>query len=221
MNCPGFTLKQREILCAEIRQPLFPKMLAGRSQNPFAECGGLFVPTGGDLLPKDNVRLMMKILNALLAFCLLLNSVASLAAEKADLVVVEKSKNRLSLYRNGELLASYHVVFGGNPTGPKERQGDGKTPEGRYILDSKKSNSAYYKAFHVSYPNQQDLARAKKMGVSPGGDIMVHGQKNGLSWLSFLAQRVNWTKGCIALSNADIDAMWKLVDAGTPIDILP
>jgi len=163
----------------------------------------------------------MKALYALLLSLALIAVSCAYAGEKADLVVVEKSKNLLSLYKANRLLASYHAVFGGHPVGPKEMNGDGKTPEGRYILDSKKSNSAFHKAFHVSYPNSKDVERAKKLGVDPGGDIMVHGQKNGLGWASFISQRFNWSRGCIALSNEDIDAMWEAVDGGTPIEIRP
>lgn len=163
----------------------------------------------------------MKVLYALLISLTLIAAPCTYAGEKADLVVVEKSKNLLSLYKTGRLLASYHAVFGGNAVGPKEMKDDGKTPEGRYILDSKKSDSAFHKAFHVSYPNSKDIARARKLDVDPGGDIMVHGQKNGLGWVSFISQRFNWSRGCIALSNKDIDAMWEAVDGGTPIDILP
>lgn len=140
--------------------------------------------------------------------------------EKADLVIVEKSSHRLSLYKAGKLLASYHAMFGGNPGGAKEKEGDGKTPEGRYVLDNKK-NSQYHKAFHISYPNAEDIKRAKQLGVAPGGDVMVHGQKNGFGWASFITQRFNWTKGCIALSNDDIDAMWDMVGVGTVIEIRP
>lgn len=163
-------------------------------------------------------------MQSVLAFAgalILVGATSVYASEKADLVVVEKSKNLLSLYKADRLLASYHVVFGGNPVGFKESQGDGKTPEGRYILDTKKSDSAFHKAFHVSYPNAEDVNRAKKLGVDPGGDVMVHGQKNGFGWASFISQSFNWTKGCIALTNDDIDAMWEVVDAGTPIDIRP
>ena len=163
----------------------------------------------------------MKVLYALLTSLTLIAAPCAYAGEKADFVVVEKSKNLLSLYKADRLLASYHAVFGGNPVGPKEMKGDDKTPEGRYILDSKKSNSAFHKAFHVSYPNSKDIERAKKLGVDPGGDIMVHGQKNGLGWASFISQRFNWSKGCVALSNEDIDAMWEAVDAGTSIEIRP
>ena len=90
-----------------------------------------------------------------------------------------------------------------------------------YILDYKKENSAFYKAIHISYPNQQDMKRAKELGVDPGGLIMIHGQKNGLGWLSFISQLFNWTDGCIALKNEDMDKIWESVDVGTPIEIKP
>ncbi|MDE2420606.1 MAG: L,D-transpeptidase family protein [Gammaproteobacteria bacterium] len=143
------------------------------------------------------------------------------AEEKADHVIVEKSQHLLSLYKSDHLLASYHVVFGSNPNGTKQKQNDGKTPEGSYILDTKKADSRFHKAFHISYPNEKDLANAKRLGVDAGGDIMIHGQKNGFSWASPIMQKINWTKGCIALSNHDIDAIWDKIDVGTPIEIKP
>lgn len=117
------------------------------------------------------------------------------AAEKADFVLVEKSGHRLSVFSQGKQIGSYHVVFGGNPVGTKEREGDGKTSEGRYILDRKNADSAYYKAFHVSYPAPQDIARARKAGVSPGQDIMIHGQKNGFGWLSSISRGSTGPRG--------------------------
>lgn len=145
----------------------------------------------------------------------------SCAAEKADRVVVKKSEARLYLERNGKAFASFHAAFGGRPAGHKQQEGDERTPEGRYVLDSKNAKSAYYKAIHISYPNAHDIASAKARGVAPGGLIMVHGQKNGFGWLATLAQQFNWTDGCIAVSNKDMDIIWQTVDVGTPIEILP
>ena len=160
--------------------------------------------------------------NSLLSSCLfaLLLSVPC-AAEKADLVVVEKAKHELTLLNSGKVIRKFHVVFGAEPVGHKQMEGDNKTPEGRYLLDFKKADSAFYKAFHVSYPNAQDVAKANSAGVHPGSNIMVHGQKNGFGWASAISQQFNWTQGCIAMTNADMDAMWELVDAGTAIDIRP
>jgi murein L,D-transpeptidase YafK len=139
----------------------------------------------------------------------------------ADLVLVEKSKSRLYLMREGEVFASFNVAFGSNPRGHKQEQGDGRTPEGHYMLDYKNAGSAYYKSIHISYPNAKDREEARKRGVSPGGDIMIHGQKNGYGRLSILVQRFNWTNGCIALSDRDMDYVWNAVKPGTPIEIRP
>jgi murein L,D-transpeptidase YafK len=154
--------------------------------------------------------------------CLTAALFSSLAcAEKADRVIVSKAESRLYLERAGQRFASFKVAFGANPHGHKQREGDERTPEGKYILDAKNSNSGYYKALHVSYPNAQDRAAAKARGVRPGGQIMVHGQKNGFGWLAPVAQLFNWTNGCIALSNADMERVWNAVDVGTPVEIDP
>ena len=145
----------------------------------------------------------------------------STAAEKADRVVVKKSVARLYLERDGKTFASFRAAFGARAKGHKQQEGDERTPEGRYVLDSKNASSAYYKAIHISYPNANDTASAKARGVDPGGLIMVHGQKNGFGWLAPLVQRFNWTEGCIAVSDQDMDIIWQAVDVGTPIEILP
>jgi murein L,D-transpeptidase YafK len=143
------------------------------------------------------------------------------AGEKADRVLVVKSAKLLRLFKGENLIGSYGVVFGGDPIGHKQREGDGRTPEGNYVLDYKKKDSDFYRAIHISYPNAADVKRAQALGVSPGGAIMIHGQRNGYGWASFIMQRFNWTDGCIALSNADMAAVWAAVDAGTPIEIKP
>lgn len=143
------------------------------------------------------------------------------AAQKADLVRVSKSESTLYLLNNGQVFASFHVVFGRNPQGSKQQEGDHRTPEGRYVLDTKNEKSAFYKAIHISYPSPEDRARAVKLGVSAGGSVMVHGQKNGFAWLEPLAQHFNWTNGCIALRNEDMEVVWNAVDADTPIEIQP
>lgn len=143
------------------------------------------------------------------------------AQSKVDLVRVLKSERKLELVSSGKVLKEFRIALGSNPDGHKQQEGDGRTPEGIYALDYKKSDSAYYKAIHVSYPNAVDTALAKARGVSPGGQIMIHGQKNGLGWLSFISQRMDWTQGCVALSNDDMETVWKLVDVGTKIEIRP
>ncbi len=143
------------------------------------------------------------------------------AGVRADLVVVKKSESRLYLLKSGRVIKSFHVVFGAHPKGHKHQRGDERTPEGRYTLDYKNAHSAFYKSIHISYPNRRDRKRAARMGVDPGGAIMIHGQKNGWDWLSFLSRYFNWTDGCIALSNEDMDEVWKAVGVGTPIEIKP
>jgi murein L,D-transpeptidase YafK len=138
-----------------------------------------------------------------------------------DFVRVDKSERTLYLLSGKNVVAHFPVVLGGAPVGPKQREGDKRTPEGRYVLDLKKQDSAFFRAIHISYPNAGDLSRAKQQGVDPGSAIMIHGQTNGLGWLSFLSQRLDWTNGCIALSNEDMQQVWNLVQVPTPIEITP
>lgn len=155
-----------------------------------------------------------------LLFFLLIPTVSS-GIEKADSVLVIKSDSTLYLLKNGAVVKKYHVAFGRHPRGHKQQQGDERTPEGSYILDYKNPRSKFYKAIHISYPNDEDKKRARDKGVDPGGDIMIHGQRNGLGWLWFVTQQFNWTDGCIAVSNSDMDEIWNAVDVGTPIEIRP
>lgn len=143
------------------------------------------------------------------------------AEPTADLVRVLKSEHKLQLVTAGKVVREFKVALGGNPSGHKQQEGDGRTPEGIYTLDYKKPDSAFYRAIHISYPNSADIASAKARGVSPGGAVMIHGQKNGLGWLSFISQRLDWTNGCIALDNADMDIVWAAVREGTKIEIIP
>jgi|CXWL01.1.fsa_nt_gi murein L,D-transpeptidase YafK len=140
----------------------------------------------------------------------------------ADLVVVEKAARRLHLMREGRIAKTYAVVLGGNPIGHKQQEGDQRTPEGRYVLDWRNPKSQFTLALHVSYPNGADRAAARSRGVSPGGDIMVHGQPRWLGGAdSAAALPGDWTLGCIALSNADMREIWNHVRDGTPIEIRP
>ncbi|MFW5936693.1 MAG: L,D-transpeptidase family protein, partial [Desulfosalsimonas sp.] len=114
------------------------------------------------------------------------------------------------------------VALGGNPRGHKQQEGDGRTPEGLYVLDYKNPNSEFYKSIHISYPNADDRKTARELGVSPGGAIMIHGQKNGADRLSTeIIQLFNWTDGCIAVTNSAMDEIWQAVDINTPIRIKP
>jgi len=152
---------------------------------------------------------------------LLLIPLSAFAVEKADLVVVDKSKTRLYLMKDNKILKSFRVALGARPKGHKVKEGDERTPEGRYILDYKKADSGFYKAIHISYPNEDDIKRAEELGVDPGGQIMIHGQKNSMSKVAFTRQSRNWTDGCVAVTNSAMDIIWEAVDAGTPIVIKP
>ena len=143
------------------------------------------------------------------------------AAPAIDLVRVLKSERKLQLIANGKIKKEFPVSLGSNPLGPKREEGDGRTPEGKYTLNYKKSNSAFYKAIRISYPNSADVRAAKARGVKPGADIMIHGQKKNLGWLSPVSQQFDWTKGCIALSDEDMAVVWKMVSEGLSIEILP
>jgi len=140
---------------------------------------------------------------------------------KIDLVVVDKSQSSMALMRNGQILREYRIAMGDRPVGHKVTEGDQRTPEGRYLLDYKKSDSAYYRAIHISYPNEEDSLRASALGLDPGGQIMIHGQNPNSSLSPEEAQRYNWTDGCIAITNAQMDELWRAIDEGTPIEIWP
>ncbi|MDJ0813517.1 MAG: L,D-transpeptidase family protein [Woeseiaceae bacterium] len=140
-------------------------------------------------------------------------------AETADSVLVDKSDEKLYLLREGAVIAEYSVSFGANPKGHKQQEGDERTPEGSYVLDYKKEDSEFYRAIHISYPNEKDRESAAERGVDPGGAIMIHGQRNGLGWLSFITQRFDWTDGCIAVTNGEMDEIWDAVPVDTPIEI--
>lgn len=138
-----------------------------------------------------------------------------------DRILIEKNARRLMLISQGDVLKSYNIALGGNPIGPKERQGDSKTPEGTYVIDGRNKDSRFHLSLHISYPNERDKNRAKELGVSPGGDIMIHGIKNGFSWVGDAHTAVDWTKGCIAVTDEEIEEISKLAPNGTIVEIRP
>lgn len=146
---------------------------------------------------------------------------ASLAQVPVDFVRVVKSERKLMLLSGGQVIREFKIVLGGNPAGHKLQEGDKRTPEGRYVLDYKKSDSAFYKAIHISYPNEDDIASARQRGVKPGGQIMIHGQKYVSGRLAILSDLIDWTNGCIALKNDEMDVLWDQITEGTKIEILP
>jgi murein L,D-transpeptidase YafK len=140
----------------------------------------------------------------LLAVSMTAQSVSQ-AVLHADRVVVLKKERTLELFSQGKVIKTYKIALGGEPVGPKTKQGDHKTPEGIYILDSRNAHSQFYKSIHISYPNEQDRALARKNGVSPGGDIFVHGLPNGFGAIGAAHRLKDWTDGCIAVTNEEID----------------
>ena len=140
---------------------------------------------------------------------------------RASKVVVLKEKRQLHLYRKDKLLKIYRIALGGAPEGPKKQQGDEKTPEGLYRIDWRNPQSGYHLSLHVSYPDKNDRQQAQKAGYSPGGDIMIHGLPNGMGWIGRFHALSDWTNGCIAVSDTEIEELWRAVPNGTPIEIRP
>jgi murein L,D-transpeptidase YafK len=142
---------------------------------------------------------------------------------KADRLVVLKGERRLVLMRGDRVMKVFRVALGRYPEGHKTRAGDSRTPEGTYTvdyrLDSDKSN--FYRALHISYPSLEDRERARQLGVDPGGQIMIHGLPTKWSAKDVGHPRIDWTQGCIALTNREMDQIWQMVDDGTPIEIHP
>jgi hypothetical protein len=138
-----------------------------------------------------------------------------------DSLRVEKGAHRLTLFREGMAVVSYSVALGRNPQGHKERAGDYRTPEGLYHIDARNPYSRYHLGLHVSYPNADDVARARTLGVSTGGDIMIHGLPNGQGAVGAAHRQYDWTNGCVAVTDEEIEEIWSSVPVGTPVRILP
>lgn len=139
----------------------------------------------------------------------------------ADHVVVHKAERKLYLYHGPQLLGSYRIALGLNPTGPKERERDYRTPEGRYFLSRRNTRSDYFLAIQVSYPNKQDERNARRRGWAPGGSIMIHGLPNTPKHSALYYEQTDWTDGCIALSNSDMVEVWMRTQDNIPIEINP
>ena len=143
------------------------------------------------------------------------------AATIIDRIVVEKSARKLSIFREGRQLKTYRVALGRNPLGAKQQEGDMKTPEGIYQIDYRNPHSDYHLALHISYPSADDIARAAERGVPAGFDIMIHGLPNGGGWIGAFHRRKDWTAGCIALTDREIEELWRVTPDGTAVEILP
>jgi murein L,D-transpeptidase YafK len=138
---------------------------------------------------------------------------------QVDLILVEKAARRLTVFRNGERLRTYPIALGFSPVGDKMRQGDGKTPEGRFRIDRRNDQSRYHLSLGLDYPQAEDRARAAAGGFDAGGDIMIHGQPNAFFGKATLTR--DWTAGCIALADADIEELWRIARIGTEVEIRP
>ena len=136
-------------------------------------------------------------------------------------VVVLKRQHKLLLMSGNQVVKSYDVALGSGGLAPKQRQGDHRTPEGLYTIDYRNPASRFHRALHISYPQPDDLHRARQLGVNPGGDIMIHGLGPGFSWAGELQSHYDWTDGCIAVTDQEMDEIWQMVPDGTPVEILP
>jgi len=140
---------------------------------------------------------------------------------KADLILVEKAQRTMRLMRGETTLKIYKVALSSQPVGAKEREGDHKVPEGQYTVDAKNAQSQFHLALHISYPNASDRERARKLGVRPGGNIEIHGLGKSYGWVGRMHTQVDWTDGCVAVTNAEIEEIWPLVPVGTRVEIRP
>jgi len=157
----------------------------------------------------------------LTSLCLLAFPAAAGDFPMADKVIVEKENRKLHLLRNGEVFRTFDVALGVAPIGTKEREGDQKTPEGRYSLDDRNPDSDFFLSIHISYPSATERALARRKGYDPGGAIMIHGQPNVPTYSTAYYRQEDWTNGCIAVSNSDMIDIWLMTGNDVPIEIRP
>jgi len=143
------------------------------------------------------------------------------APQKADAILILKKDHLMELLAGGKVIRTYKVALGQGGLAPKVRQGDARTPEGHYSIDAKYTATHYHKALHISYPDAEDRKRAAKLGVSPGGSILIHGLPNGQGYVGAAHRLYDWTLGCVAVTDEEIDEIWELVPVGTPVEIRP
>ncbi len=141
--------------------------------------------------------------------------------KQIDHAVIEKGKHTLTVYSGGQIVASYRIALGREPVGAKNCEGDYKTPEGRYKIVAQNPNSRFYRSLLINYPNANDIAVAKQRNCSPGGNVAIHGLENGFEWVGRTHSSVDWTNGCVAVTNQEMDRLWKLMPVGTSVEIRP
>jgi murein L,D-transpeptidase YafK len=146
---------------------------------------------------------------------------AAAAPSQADKIVILKSARTMTLLSGGKALKTYKVALGSVPVGPKRIEGDHKTPEGDYVIDAKNAHSQFHLSLHISYPSAADQQRARSLSARPGGAIMIHGLARPFAYLGALHRQTDWTDGCIAVTNAEIEEIWRLVPVGTRVEIRP
>lgn len=137
-----------------------------------------------------------------------------------DRIVVYKSKHKLEAYSGGKLIVTYQVAIGKQPVGPKEYEGDQKTPEGVYTINDRNPNSGYHRNLGISYPNAEDIARARQTGKPTGGDVKIHSLKNGQGYIGKFHRWKDWTNGCIAVTDDEMDQLYEHTTLGATIEIL-
>jgi murein L,D-transpeptidase YafK len=172
--------------------------------------------------PKEMKRSTHGILHWVLGVCLaglLVLPVRAADLSAVDRIVVEKSQRRMDLMSGETVVRSYEIALGSAPEGDKQQEGDGKTPEGKYVIEGRNPSSAFHLSLKISYPDAADRAAAATRNVSPGGDIFIHGAPNW--WLLAGQPPGDWTRGCIAVTKAEIEEIWRLVPDGTPVEIRP
>jgi murein L,D-transpeptidase YafK len=178
-----------------------------------------------DSVPAARRRALLGLLIALLfaacAFARLGPDSSPQISGHVDSILVLKREHLMQLLAGSKVVRTYKVALGRGGLAPKEGEGDGRTPEGHYVIDAKYEHSTYHKALHVSYPNTEDRVRAARLGVPPGGAIMIHGLPNGKGWVGVGHRLYDWTLGCVAVTDDEIDEVWKLVPVGTPVEIRP
>lgn len=167
------------------------------------------------------LTLIIVTLSGFVLYLLVLPKKSAPITGKVDKVVVIKSERKMHLIQKGKIVRSYTIALGDNPVGHKQQEGDERTPEGNYALDWRNSKSTCYKSIHISYPDKKDIERAQKRGVSPGGNIMIHGLHNSLKKMGRFHHLDDWTDGCIAVTNEEMDEIWEVVKYGTKIEIRP
>ena len=138
-----------------------------------------------------------------------------------DLIIVEKTSHRMVLLHNGQVQKVYYVALGRGGLGPKEIAGDNKVPEGTYRITGRNPRSAFHLSLRIDYPTSEQAQAAQRNGLDPGGDVMIHGIRNGLGWIGGLHRKVDWTRGCIAVTDREIEEIWRIVPDGTVIVIRP